>query len=162
MNPRLITNFENLKKNVSEAIYLSRKVTPLGQVPIKNLPHTIDRYAHTFGLVSHQSESAKEAINPDKPRNIVELEASQKHSMYVFSHEDYDVGEQKSRRYARSFDRNKTFGLITPVYYDGRAAKNSLIWLPTKQQHERTQADSKILDDFREKHTKQLGKALDP
>lgn len=151
-----------MKNDVSERIYLSKKLKPLGEVPPNNLPSTIDRYTQIFGISSHKDISATEIVNPPKTRDQVELESQAKHSMYAFSHDDYDVGEQKTYRYGKNFDKEKRFGLSTSVYHDGRAARGCLEWLPTKLLEERAQADSKRLDNFREKHTKQLGKPLDP
>jgi len=37
-----------------------------------------------------------------------------------------------------------------------------MAWLPQTLLERRNQVDSKVLDDFKEKHTTQVGKPLDP
>lgn len=147
---------------MKESIYKSSKSAPLGKVPKGVLPEKIDPLITTFGTSTNKSESIKELVNPGKPRYLVELESSDKHEMYVFSHSDYEPGEQKDRLFSNSFDKFKRFGLTTPVYHDGRMAKESISWLPTKLLDKRTQSESALLDDFREKHISQIGKPLDP
>ena len=82
--------------------------------------------------------------------------------MYVFSHQDYEPGEQKDRLFSETFDRYKRFGLTYPVFHDGRLVKDAMNWRTTKLLDKRTQTDSLSLDDFREKHTSQIGKKIDP
>jgi hypothetical protein len=129
---------------------------------VGNLPARIDPYEVRFGVASKKGESAKECVNPDKPRHLVELETSNKHDMYVYSHKDYEPGEQKDRLFTDTFDRYKRFGVATKANYDGKLTKEAFNWLPTKAIERRTQSDRKLLDDFREKHTHQLGQSLDP
>lgn len=162
INPAIQSRFNFLKNEFKERPYLSQKSAPLGRVPKGNLPETIDPISFKFGISTEKSESAKECINPDKPRFLVELESSDKHEMYVYSHKDYEPGEQKDRLFSDTFDRYKRFGLTTEFYHDGRKTKESLNWLPTKLLDKRTQSESKLLDDFREKHTNQIGQKIDP
>lgn len=162
MNPKLKTNFQVKKEQMSENLYLSNKTKPLSRVPVFNLPRHIDPNTYTFGVETKQLENAKDAVNPDKSRSMVELESSDKHQMYVFSHSDYEPGEQKIRRYHSTFDKNKRFGLTTPVYHDGRMVNECLNWLPQKLLEKRSQVESSKLDDYKEKYTHQLGKPLDP
>jgi len=162
INPKLESKFDFLKNEMSERMYLSKKAKPLGRVPIGVLPNAIDPYAYTCGHPSLKSDSAKECINPDKKKHIVELESSEKHDMYVFSHKDYEPGEQKNRVFHKPYDINSRFGVQSHANHDGRLTKKSLDWLPTKSLEKRTQADSKILDNFRENHTSQVGQKIDP
>jgi EF-hand domain-containing family member B len=148
---------------MTEQIYASNKRAPLARVPNRFLPHHIDPYENTFGMQSEKSTGAKECINPDKTRPIVEMEASSCHDNYVFSHKSYEPGEQKNSRFVAPFSASATtFGLKTPVYYDGRQTKKALDWLPITNQLRRFQSDASILDTFKEKHSDQIGKSLDP
>jgi hypothetical protein len=48
----------------------------------------------------------------------------------VFSHKDYEAGEQLQRVYENAeLIRNQTHGVPTPVYADGRHARESLTWI---------------------------------
>ena len=147
---------------MNERMYISKKSAPLGRVPKGNLPNTIDPYNFTFGHPSLKSDSAKECISPDKKRHIVELESSDKHDMYVFSHKDFEPGEQKNRIFIKPYDINSRFGVKTYANHDGRLTKQCLDWLPTKQLENRTQTDSLVLDKFRENRTNQIGQKIDP
>jgi hypothetical protein len=162
VNPQTLTKFEFLKNEVSERMYLSKKSAPLGKVPKGNLPNTIDPNSFTFGQASTKCDSAKECVSPDKPRHIVELETSNNHDMYVYSHKDFEPGEQKNRLFTKPFDNNERFGVKSQQSSDGRFTKQALIWLPTSNLDKRIQSDSTILDNFREKHNSQIGKPLDP
>lgn len=162
INPPQATRFQHLRNEMSEGIYNSRKTASLGRIPRGNLPDRINPYTTTFGVKSVKSESAKESINPSKLRYQVELESSDKHDMYVYSHQDYEPGEQKDRQFTQAFDRNTRFGAKTDAYYDGRNVKNSLINLPLRNLDKRAQFDTRLLDNFREKHTSQVGEQLDP
>lgn len=158
----MLTRFQNLKNEMNERIYQSKKSAPLGRVPLGNLPAIINPLEARFGVVTNTGESAKEIINPNKPRHQVELETSDKHEMYVFSHKDYEPGEQKDRVFSDTFDRYKRFGVDTKANYDGKMTKESLNWLPLRALDKRAQFDALPLDEFREKHTSQVGKSLDP
>lgn len=147
---------------MSENVYKSKKSVPLGRIPIGNLPSHINRYEFKFGAASNKSDSVKECVNPDKPRHIVELESSNKHDMYVFSHKDYEPGEQRNRLFSETFDKYKRFGHKTNAVNDGGLTKEALNWLPIKLLEKRAQSDSSLLDDFREKHSHQIGKQIDP
>jgi hypothetical protein len=131
-------------------------------MPAGNLPNTIDRYNHTFGVTTTQDDNARDIVNPAKRRDEVELETSYKHEMYCLSHSDYEPGEQKNRRFLAPFHKNIRFGHTNNVFHDGRLAKESVNWLPQKLLDRRSQVESKVLDNFREKHTHQVGKPLDP
>lgn len=161
-NPPLYTNFEQRKIDLSERIYKTNQTKPLGKVPIFNLPESIDPYSHTFGCLTVKNDNAREVVNPNKSRLQVELETNDKRDMYVYSHADYEPGEQKNRRYFQPFSKNDRYGKTTTVYHDGRFAKETLNWLPQKLLEKRAEIDSTLLDNFREKNIHQLGKPLDP
>lgn len=162
MNPPLQTKFESLRHDISEMVYKSKKSAPLGRVPFLNLPKHIDPYKNTFGMKLNREANAKECINPDKDRPTVELESTAKHDQYVKSHCDYEPGERKSRKFHEPFNDNTRFGVRTEALIDGTMAKRSMSWMPQTLLERRNQVDSKVLDDFREKHTTQIGKTLDP
>ena len=162
INPKLETKFDFLKNEMNEKMYITKRTKPLGRVPKGVLPNTIDPYNFTFGHPSLKSDSAKECINPDKKKHIVELESSDKHDMYVFSHKDYEPGEQKNRVFVKPYDTNSRFGVKTLANHNGILTKKCLDWLPTKSLEKRTQTDSKVLDNFRENHTSQIGHKIDP
>lgn len=161
MNPRVNNRFEQLRHEMNERIYSSNHSAPLGRVPVGVVPRHISSSA-TFGLPSRRGlDSAKECLNPNKPRHQVELESSDKHDMYVYSHDDYEPGEQIDRVYSSSFDRYKRFGEITNARYDGKYARDSLDWTLSNNPRRITRTDTMLLDEFREKRTSQVGKVLD-
>lgn len=131
---------------------------PLGRAPLGIVPqHTV-----SSGLSNKRGhDSAKECLNPTKARSQVELESSDKHEMYVYSHNDYEPGEQVDRVYSNSFDRYKRFGEVTNARYDGKYTRDSLDWTLTNNPRKITHVDSELLDKFREKHINQIGKTLD-
>lgn len=147
---------------MAEMIYNSKKLTPLGRVPSFTLPKHIDPYKSVFGMKLKYDKNAKECINPDKDRPTVELESTDKHEQYVKSHNDYEPGERKSRRFKEPFNENTRFGARTEALNDGSMVKRSMSWMPQTLLERRNQIDSKVLDDFREKYTSQIGKPLDP
>ena len=147
---------------MSESVYKSKKTMPLGKIPFINLPKHIEPYQDTFGKPLDYSENAKTCINPDKSRKEVELNATDKHDWYVFSHSDYEPGERKNRQYAKPYNVDTRFGLQTGAVDDGKKAKESCLWLPQTLLEKRFEANSLLLDEFREKNTPQIGKTLDP
>lgn len=162
VNPKLLNRAESLKLDMSESVYKSKKTMPLGKIPFINLPKHIEPYQDTFGKPLDYSENAKTCINPDKSRKEVELNATDKHDWYVFSHSDYEPGERKNRQYAKPYNVDTRFGLQTGAVDDGKKAKESCLWLPQTLLEKRFEANSLLLDEFREKNTPQIGKTLDP
>ena len=162
VNPNPLTRFEALRNNIDERIYKSNKAAPLGKVPFVNLPNHIDPLENIFGRPLVYDNNAKECINPDKSRAITEAESSDKHDYYVFSHADYEPGEQKDRQFKKPYDKDYRFGVKTNAFHDGRMTKEAVAWLPQTLLDRRNQSDSKLLDDFREKFIPQVGKPLDP
>ncbi len=162
MNPKPLTRAESLKLDMRESIYREKKTKPLGKVPFINLPKHIDPYTNTFGKPLDMRENAKTCINPDKSRAQVELESTAKHDWYVFSHADYEPGEQKNRLFSKPYDIHSRFGLKTGAVDDGLKAKESMNWLPQTLLEKRFQTDSHLLMNFKERHNPQIGKVLDP
>ena len=159
----MLTRSESLKMDMKESIYHDRKTKPLGKVPFVNLPKHIDPYTNVFGKPLDRRENGKTCINPDKSRSTVELETTDKHDWYVFSHADYEPGEQKNRQYSKPFDSvHHRFGLTTGAVDDGAKAKESMNWLPQTLLEKRFQTDSHLLMKWRERHNDQIGKPLDP
>lgn len=157
----MLSRFEHLRNELNERAYKSNRSAPLGRVPLGLVP---PQTAATtiFGMASKCGlESAKECVNPDKPRHQVELESSDKHEMYVYSHDDYEPGEQVDRVYSKSFDRYGRFGAPTRARYDGKYTRDSLEWTKANNPKRLSRTDSILLDNFREKHTHQVGRALD-
>jgi hypothetical protein len=157
-----MNRYQHLQTQIAESAYKTSKSASLGRIARGNLPSNIDPYTTTFGMKTVKSESAKESISPSKPRHQVELETSDKHSIYVLSHKSYEPGEQVERSFTNSFDREKRFGAQTEAHNDGRHVKEALVHLPLRNMERRTLFDTKAMDDFREKHTSQVGQKLDP
>ena len=156
------TRFEHLRNEMNERAYGSNRSAPLGRVPL-GLVSPQKAATLTFGVASRRGlESAKECLNPDKPRHEVEIESSDKHEMYVYSHADYEPGEQTDRVYSRSFDRYVRFGVPTKARNDGKYTRDSLNWTVTNDPKRLTRTDTMLLDGFRERHNHQLGRNLDP
>ncbi len=147
---------------MAEMVYKTKKSAPLGRVPFLNLPSHIDPYKNTFGMQLKRDNNAKECLNPDKDRPTVELETTDKHDQYIISHKDYEPGERKSRKFKEPFNDMNRFGKKTEAFYDGTMVKRSMSWLPQTLLERRNQVESKLLYEFREKHSSQIGKVLDP
>ncbi|CAF1132052.1 unnamed protein product [Adineta ricciae] len=145
INPKPITNFENRLFNLNELVY-ERNRQRLKQE--KLLPSTVDRYKTTFGMPTASSERAGDIVNPPKSHAEIEFDYEQPRSMYVFSHKDYEPGEQVDRNYQNSeLIRIQTHGVPTPVYADGRHAREALIW---NRSHHTTPVVSDIVNEFDE------------
>jgi hypothetical protein len=147
---------------MSELVYRSKKAAPLGRVPSLNLAKHIDPYNNIFGMKLNRELNARECINPNKDRPTVELETTAKHDQYLISHNDYEPGEQKIRKFNPPFNNQSCFGKRTEAAFDGSEIKRSMSWLPQTLLERRNQIDSKVLDDFKEKYSHQIGKTLDP
>lgn len=156
------TNFENKRRELSENIYATHKLAPLAKIPVGVLPKHIDPLTHTFGIKNVPNDFAREVVNPNKTRDEVELETSYMHEMYCYSHADYEPGEQKNRRFLPPFNKDVRYGHTNRVFHDGRLAKEAVNWLPQKLLDKRAQIESKQLDNFRERHSHQVGKPIDP
>ncbi|CAF1548768.1 unnamed protein product [Rotaria magnacalcarata] len=127
INPKPKTNFENRLFNLNELVY-ERNRHRMQQDTL--LPPAIDRYKTTFGLVSKASDRAGDVVNPKKSQAQIEYEFEQPRSMYLFSHKEFEPGEQLERHYQNGeLIRKQTHGVPTPVYSDGRHARESLIWV---------------------------------
>lgn len=127
INPKPRTNFENRLNNLNELVYERNRQKAKQD---KLLPATIDRYRTTFGIATVSSEKAGDIVNPNKSHAQIEYEFEQPRSMYLFSHKEFEPGEQVERHYTNADRiRQQTHGVPTPVYADGRHARESLIWI---------------------------------
>ena len=112
---------------MSELVYRSKKAAPLGRVPSLNLAKHIDPYNNIFGMKLNRELNAKECINPNKDRPTVELEATAKHDQYLISHNDYEPGEQKIRKFNPPFNNQSCFGKRTEAAFDGSVVLSTAI-----------------------------------
>ncbi|CAF0810476.1 unnamed protein product [Rotaria sordida] len=127
INPKPKTTFENRLFNLNELVY-DRNRQRIKQE--NSLPSTINKYKTTFGIPTRSSEKAGDLINPNKSQAQIEYEFEQPRSMYLFSHKEFEPGEQLERHYENGeLIRYQTHGVPTPVYADGRHARESLIWI---------------------------------
>ncbi|XP_078390981.1 EF-hand domain-containing family member B isoform X2 [Cetorhinus maximus] len=165
LNPPMKTRVQQIFFDKIIATYPSNQRAPLGkshdQAP--GLPKGMDIYNTTFGKRRVKAISAGELINPPKTRHQVYEESEKGHPLYVVTHNDYNVGEQRDRKYDWSrHSRYSTFGLETPYFSDGRLTAKTLRWLTEEQQRNSAKIVSKKVEDFREKTHHQIGKVHDP
>ena len=142
INPKPKTGFENRLHNLNELVYERNRQIVKQE---KALPANLDKYKTTFGVVTYSNERAGEIINPNKSHAQIEYEYEEPRSMwdrwntwtstrlfsfrYLFSHKDFEPGEQLERRYENGEQiRYQKHGVPTPVYADGRHAREALIW----------------------------------
>ncbi|XP_072269550.1 EF-hand domain-containing family member B [Pyxicephalus adspersus] len=148
-----------------ESLYSSHRRTPLGKSHDQTtaFPPTINVGEMTFGRKNEKGLSAGVLINPSKSIQEVEEEARKGHEIYVVTHNDYDVGEKRDRKYDWvKYKKDRPFGIETPHFNDGRNVARSLKWLQQIRMNEGANIVSKRVDDFRERTQHQLGKVLDP
>ncbi|XP_036617657.1 EF-hand domain-containing family member B [Trichosurus vulpecula] len=165
VNPPPITTFQQRFKERKESIYISNRRAPLGRShdQTQNLPECLDTVNTTFGVPVLRETTARDIVNPPKSSQQVFEEANQGHDLYVVSHNDYDVGEMKNRKYnPASFYRFQTYGGEMPHFNDGRTMAKSLHWLHEQQMKKGSKIVSKRVDDFNEKFQHKLGKVWDP
>ncbi|KAM9308164.1 EF-hand domain-containing family member B [Gastrophryne carolinensis] len=148
-----------------ESLYSSHRRTPLGKShdPTAAFPASMNVNEITFGRKYERGPSAGTIINPCKSMQEVEEEARKGHELYVVTHNDYDVGEVRDRKYDwTKCKKHRRFGVETPHFNDGRNVSRSLKWLQEMKMKESANIVSKRVDDFRERTQHQLGKVLDP
>ncbi|XP_043922168.1 EF-hand domain-containing family member B [Protopterus annectens] len=165
VNPPPKTLFEQKLLDRKEFKYGSHVQMPLGRSheQTTQLPYGMGIYDTTFGRRTIRAMSAREIVNPSKSREEVDKEAQAGHQLYSLTHNDYNVGEIKDRKYDWSkYRRDSTFGMETPHFNDGRNVAKSLRWLHELQKEKATRITSKRANDFRERSQHQLGKVLDP
>ncbi|XP_076986527.1 EF-hand domain-containing family member B isoform X2 [Tamandua tetradactyla] len=165
INPEPITTFQQKLKNKKESIYFSHRRAPLGkshdQTP--GLPKGLDKINTTFGTAVIREFSARDVVNPPKSYTDVFKEGKEGHDLYIVSHNDYDVGEAKNRKYnPSSFHRFNLYGVPTPHFNDGQSMAKTLYWLHELQMKRGAKIVSKRVDDFQEKFQHKLGRVLDP
>lgn len=91
------------------------------------------------------------------------MEAADAHEMYVFSHKDYEPGEQTSRKYPSAhFVKGNQFGEPTPHDNAGAMTYKSLKWVHELESEKAAKVINKRLDDWRERYQDQLGLPRDP
>ncbi|OCT75848.1 hypothetical protein XELAEV_18031035mg [Xenopus laevis] len=159
------TFFQQRLNDRKEAIYASHQQRSLGKQPdqTKALPATIDLNEMTFGQKTKRDISASTIISPSKSFQELEEESEKGHQLYVVTHNGYNVGEPKDRKYdCTTYRKNKRFGIETPHFNDGRHVARSLQWLQEIKMKERANIVPKTVDDFRERFQHQLGKVCDP
>ena len=131
INPKPKTGFANRLANLNELVHERNRQLMKQE---KSLPANIDKYNTTFGIVTQSSEGAGEVINPNKSQAQIEYEYEQPRSMYLVSHKSFEPGEQLERHYENGeLIRRQTHGVPTPVYADGRHARESLIYTRANQ-----------------------------
>ncbi|XP_006859240.1 PREDICTED: EF-hand domain-containing family member B [Chrysochloris asiatica] len=165
INPPPITTFQQKFKDKKESIYFSNQRAPLGkchdQTP--GLPKGMDIINTTFGRKIIRDLSAREVVNPPKSYEEVFKEGKEGHDLYIVSHNDYNVGEAKNRKYNSShFHRFNLYGAPTPHFNDGRNVAKTFYWLHELQMRRGAKVVSKRVDDFKEKFQHKLGRVLDP
>ncbi|KAM8967084.1 EF-hand domain-containing family member B [Pelodytes ibericus] len=165
LNPRPKTLFQQKLIEKSESLYSSPQRSPLGKPYAKTsaFPASIDPHEITFGKKNIRGLSARTLLNPPKSVQEIVEESKKGHELYVVTHNDYDVGEIRDRKYDwTKYNKDKRFGIETPHYNDGRSLKRCVQDLSEKKRKEGANIVSKRVDDFRERTQPQIGKVLDP
>ncbi|XP_057195525.1 EF-hand domain-containing family member B isoform X2 [Triplophysa rosa] len=165
INPAPKTRFQESLRHLQEINYATNRNAPLGrsQVQGPGLPSWIDPEKTTFGVTTLKFSNAGEIINPPKTAHQVQMEAEDKHQLYIRSHGSYFVGERVDRKYnCDHFDTESHFGVPTPHRNDGRNISRCLHWLCDAQPNNSATLASKRCDDFREKTQPKTGKVHDP
>ncbi|XP_056375929.1 EF-hand domain-containing family member B isoform X2 [Hyla sarda] len=165
INVPLKTLFQQKLLEKKESLYSIARRTPLGKShdQAAAFPTNINFNETTFGQKCPRSLSADVLINPSKSLQEIEEESCKGHDLYVVTHNDYDVGEIRNRKYDwTKYKKDNRFGIETPHFNDGRKVARSLRWLQGFQKNNEATIVSKRVDDFRERSQHQLGKVLDP
>ncbi|XP_069816526.1 EF-hand domain-containing family member B isoform X2 [Dendropsophus ebraccatus] len=165
INVPLRTLFQQKLLEKKESLYSSARRTPLGRSYDQAVafPADINFNETTFGRKCPRSLSAGVLINPSKSFQEIEEESRKGHDLYVVTHNEYDVGEIRNRKYDWSkYKKDNKFGIETPHFNDGRSVARSLKWLQEMKKNEAATIVSKRVEDFRERSHYQLGKSLDP
>ncbi|XP_069504984.1 EF-hand domain-containing family member B isoform X2 [Ambystoma mexicanum] len=148
-----------------ESGYSSHQRAPVGRSYDQRpkFPPGTDLSKMTFGCQLERGESVREVVNPSKTFREVNEDARVGHELYIITHNDYNPGELKDRKYNWSkYKRDSRFGVPTPHFNDGRLTRKTLNWIHDCQMKEAAKIVSKRLDDFNEKFQHQLGKVNDP
>ncbi|KAM3928615.1 EF-hand domain-containing family member B [Leptodactylus fuscus] len=165
VNVPLKTLFQQKILEKKESIYSSARRTPLGRSHDQTVafPANINFNETSFGRKYQRSLSAGVLINPSKSVQEIEEESHKGHDLYVVTHNEYDVGEIRNRKYDwTKYKKDNRFGIETPHFNDGRNVARSLKWIQEMKKNEAANIVSKRVDDFRERSQHQLGKVLDP
>ncbi|XP_068094782.1 EF-hand domain-containing family member B [Hyperolius riggenbachi] len=148
-----------------ESLYSSHRQTPLGKSHDQAVafPSTVNVNKMVFGRKYERGLSAGVLVNPSKSMQEIEEESRKGHDIYVVTHNDYDVGEVRDRKYDWSkYRKDRRFGIDTPHFNDGRNVARTLKWIQAIKTNEGANIISKRVDDFRERTQYQLGKVRDP
>ncbi|XP_067933716.1 EF-hand domain-containing family member B-like [Watersipora subatra] len=166
VNPPLKPLFKQHQiDKIESGLYKSKQTGPLGKSHNQavGFPKGYPWKDLTYGVVTVKDGSAGELVSPPKPYTQVQEEGADGHDMYVFSHKDYDPGEQVTRKYPTGHYSNKTqFGHPTPHDNAGSMTYKSLKWVHELQTEKAAKVINKRLDDWREKYQDQLGQTRDP
>ncbi|XP_063306764.1 EF-hand domain-containing family member B [Pelobates fuscus] len=165
VNPRPKSLFQQKQTEKKESLYFSHQWKPLGKShdQLAAFPSYLDLNGFPFGQTIKRGLSAGEVLNPPKSYQELDEESKKGHELYVVTHNDYNVGEIRNRKYGSThFQTDKTFGMKTPHFTDGRNVRRSMQWLSEKYGKEGANIVFKRLDDFRERTQPQVGKGLDP
>ncbi|XP_075684731.1 EF-hand domain-containing family member B [Rhinoderma darwinii] len=165
INRPLNTLFHQKLLEKKESLYLSTRRNPLGKSYDQAVafPANINFNDTTFGRKYQRSLSAGVLINPSKCSQEIEEESRKGHDLYVVTHNDYNIGEIRNRKYDwTKYKKDNRFGIETPHFNDGRNVARSLRWLQEMKMNEAANIVSKRVDNFRERSQHQLGKVLDP
>lgn len=107
--------------------------------------------------------NAGELVSPPKMYEQVQAEAAEAHDMYVYTHKDFDPGQQVTRQYGTDhYSKNTQFGKPTPHDNAGAMTYKSLKWVHELESQKAAKVINKRLDDWREKFQDQLGMPRDP
>ncbi|XP_053571711.1 EF-hand domain-containing family member B [Bombina bombina] len=156
------TLFQQKMIEKKESIYSSHRRTPLGK-SIDEFTAVPNIKEITFRQRSNRGLSAGVIINPPKSFKEVEEEAQKGHQFYVVTHNDYNAGEIRNRKYDSSkYKKEERFGIETPHFNDGRNVAQCIRWIHDMKTIEGAKIVSKRGDDFRERFQPQLGTVLNP
>ncbi|XP_070570083.1 EF-hand domain-containing family member B-like [Ptychodera flava] len=164
-NPHPKTLYQQRMFDKKEMLYASKQQAPLGKSYDQSpgFPDNLDVANVRFGIKNVFDGSAGELVSPDKTYEQVMTEGNEGHDLYIVTHNDYDVGEKKDRKYDWSrYAKDSRFGVPTPHDNDGRHVKKTLKWLHDAQAEKAAKIVSKRVDDFRERTQPQLGQVHDP
>ncbi|MEE6466045.1 hypothetical protein FKM82_006809 [Ascaphus truei] len=165
INAPLKTFFQQKVNEKKESLYSSHQRAPLGKTYDQTgaFPVGMDLNAITFGNKITRGLSAGSIINPPKSFKDVDEESRKGHQLYVVTHNDYNAGEKRDRKYDwTNYNENKRFGIETPHFNDGRNVSRSVRWLQEIKMKNGPKIVPKRVDDFRERSQPQLGKVHDP
>ncbi|KAK5646766.1 hypothetical protein RI129_005230 [Pyrocoelia pectoralis] len=161
VRPPVKTRYETLINDLKETSYESywNKVEGRSQDPVPGLPAGMDTILTTYGKPNDGKVTAKDLLNPPKTTYQVLWDSQVGHELYIKTHNDYNPGEGKDRKYLKpAFNPNKRFG--KRCYYDQRGiwVKCACNWCNTDP----LTATNSIQADSKARQQPQCGKILAP